>query len=148
MTKFNDTEDAVGFCKKSLAEHGTATLHLIKEGAVPEDGYIEFALTSCKDTVSVWNNVSCETLYSSGYCEITYDELIRTLSEAGHSKASELLNDHQFVDIVDKNSPLYRKEGDFSFISVGKECIVLIFLSDDWDRLSEYYNQYMKSTRH
>lgn len=147
MTEFKSSLEAADFCLNSLTKSGTATLHLIKENAVREDGYLEFAFSSIADELANWTGATA-TIKTSGYTALTYTDLIAALADAGHSKASEILRMSHFVDMFKPGNKTYKKDDEFSFISISEKCAMLVFSSTDWNALSEYYSQYMNPTRH
>lgn len=148
MAKFKNEQEGIAFCKASLKQNGTATLHLIDEQKNPEEGFIEISMSESQEHVSIWKGVTEKDIELAGYRKVTYDEMIGTLSRNGQQKAVEVLTDLQFNELIPKTNPIYVRNDRISFTSVGENRIVLIFLSKNWDDLSEYHSQYLKTTRH
>lgn len=138
--KFPDVYSAISTAKDWLSKNGSTTLHFIKGAVTEQDGYLELAISDLPEHQIDLSTPSDKIEFID--LEVALTSIEQKFDKSAADKINLLISE----GLIPSDKIFTLRDDQWTFASATR--VALIFISRDWDSLSEYHAQYMKPTRH
>lgn len=132
---------------KTLEAGKTFTAHTLDTSKQSKGGYIEYVVTRRENDLESYRPILSGE-YRERWQEVTLAQVVLHISQFDKTIES-FTADPRMTSIFGKEFRLFQDvDEECTFVAIASDRVVLVFYSEDWDSLNEYYGTYIKPTRH